>query len=467
MPLTTRIRSDRLLLCALALWLAACTPPAASTGPVSSGYLVEPVFAEFHDFLGGPVRLGQPLTPVIVEGIVQKQYFENALMTYNPELPPSEQYALAPLGEQLGVWDAPVANADLQGAVVVDGYIIYEGFVPLYQQLGSRYVGRPLTGVRYSAEHNRAEQYFQNLGFYISLDQPGEVRLMAYGRQACGEACSQPQPAAAAIIQIDLPYGEPFTSTAARLGDAFTGARLAGPYKNADGSLEVIYQNLVLYAQPDSQVATPRPLPGLLGITPEPLVTQLNSPVIMFYSIDGQYGYNIPLFFTDYIARHGGYELVGLPISEIRMQPDGSATQCFINVCLRYVEGSVLPLPLGGEYKARVYDQPAPQQSPGEIRIQVWEQYSQISSQEGQTIFATLYAGNQLLTGLQPFLEVSLPTGGVSIHQFPPSNESGQTQLTLPPIAAENGKLVPYRVCLSAFGSAEVCVNESFMIWGN
>ncbi|MCW5875703.1 MAG: hypothetical protein KIS85_02365 [Anaerolineales bacterium] len=459
----------RYLLCALALLLAACAPGAAPESTIPSPYLIEPVFAEFYDFLGGPARLGPALTPVLVEGIVQKQYLENALMVYNPELPPSEQYSLAPLGEQMGVWDAPVADGSLQGALVVDGYIVYEGFAPLYQQLGGRYVGRPLTGVRFVAEHNRVEQYFQNLGFYMNLEQPGAVQLMAYGRLACGEACSQPQAGPAAIIQIDLPYGEPFTSTIARLGDGFVGPRLAGPYQTADGSLEVIYQNLVLFAHPDaSQTAAARPLPGLLGITPEPLVAQLDSPVIMFYSIEGQYGYNIPLFFTEYIARHGGYEVVGVPISEIKMQPDGSASQCFTNACLRYAGGSVTPLPLGVEYKARVYDQPAAQpQSPGAVRIQVWEQYSQINSQEQQVIFANLYAGNQLLTGLQPYLEVSLPSGGVSIHQFPPSDEGGQTQLTLPPIAAPNGTLVAYRVCLSAFGAAEVCVSESFMIWGN
>lgn len=465
--MTTHLRSPHLIGCTLALLLAACAAPATAEPTAVGQYLVEPVFTEFYDFLGGQARLGPALTPGLVEGPVQKQYFDNALLVYNPELPLSEQYAVAPLGEQFGVWDTPVADADLQGALVVDGHIIYEGFIPLYQQLGARYVGRPLTGVRHVPEHNRAEQYFQNLGFYINLDRPNEVHLMAYGRQACGEACAQPQSAAAAIIQVDLPYGEPFSSTAARLGDAFTGARLAGPYKNADGSLEVIYQNLVLYAQPESQTATPRPLPALLGIHPEPLVTQLNSPVVLFYSIDGQYGYNIPLFFSDYISNHGGYEVAGQPIAEIRMQADGSAAQCFANLCLRYADGVVSPLPLGGEYKTRIYDQPAPQQSPGEVRIQVWEQYSQISSQEQQVIYATLYAGSQLLTGLQPYLEVTLPAGGVSIHQFPPSNESGQTQLTLPPVQAVNGRMVPYRVCLSAFGAPEVCVHESFMIWGN
>jgi len=59
------------------------------------------------------------------------------------------------------------------------------------------------------------------------------------------------------------------------------------------------------------------------------------------------------------------------------------------------------------------------------------------------------------------------PGGGTGIYQFPSSDSSGQTQLTLPPIRAQNGTLIPYKVCLEGFGAAEVCTSESFMIWGN
>lgn len=452
--------------------LVACSP--ALPDPVlskTSPYVIEPIFQEFYEFLGGQARLGVALTPGLTDGVVQKQYVENALMVYNPELPASEQYSLAPLGEQLGVWDQPVANGDLQGALVVDGYIVYEGFVSLYQELGARrYVGRPLTGVRYVAAQNRVEQYFQNLGFFTDLDEPGVVHLIAYGRLTCGESCNAPALNPAALIAIELPYGEPFVSTVARLGDSFVGRRLAGPYQAADGSLEVIYENLVLYAHPDqSEAAAARPVLGALGITPQPPVTRLDSPVIMFYGIHGDFGYNVPLFFSDYIAQHGGFEFVGQPISEIKLQGDGSATQCFANACLRYApDGAVAPLPMGVEYKARLYDQPAVQQADAnQMRIQVWEDHSQISSNEQQVIHATLYAGTQLLAGLQPFLEVSLPSGATSVYQFPATDAGGQSQLSIPPILAPNGTLIPYRVCLEGFGTTPVCASESFIIWGN
>jgi hypothetical protein len=466
--------SSRLVMvCLIASLLVACSgagQPDPLAGP--GLYIIEPVFQEFYNFLGGQERLGVALTPVISEGNVQKQYVESALLLFNPKLPASEQYALAPLGELLGVWDQPVASADLQGALVVDGYIVYEGFVPTYEELGGRrYVGRPLTGVRYTPEQNRVEQYFQNLGFFMDLDQPDQVQLMAYGQLACGEICAASAGNSEAIIQIELPYSEPFISTVDRLGADFVGRRLAGPYRAADGNLEVIYENLVLYVDPDEpQIAAARPVLALIGIAPEPMATRLDNTNIIFYRIDGEFGYNVPIFFTDYISQHGGFDLFGQPITEIKMQADGSGTQCFANACLRYVQGSgVAPLPIGTEYKTRVYDQPAAQPiaSPGEIRIRVWEDHSQISSSEEQVIHATLFAGTQLLSGLQPYLEISLPSGSTSIYQFPPSDAGGQTQLTLPPVYGQNGTLVPYKVCLEGFGAAAVCATESYMIWGN
>lgn len=473
MKATNRIRSSRFpAICILAALLVACSPTSAATPIASSPYLIEPVFQEFYDFLGGQARLGAALSPVIVEGNVQKQYLENALMVYNPELAASEQYSLAPVGRQMGVWDEPLASTDLQGVFFVEGYIVYEGFVSLYQELGAqRYVGAPLTGVRYDGDQNRVEQYFENLGFFQNLDDPGAgVQLMPYGRIACSGTCgAQANPAA--IIQIELPYGEPFAGTVARLGDGFVGPRLAGPYQKADGSLEVIYQNLVLFANADgSQQAAPRAIMAELGVSPDPLVPRLDNPNVMFYGIEGELGYNVPLFFADYIGRHGGFEVAGQPISELKLQGDGSASQCFANACLRYTaDGGVEPLPVGAEYKARFYDQPAieaPAQQ-AEIRIQVWEDFSQISSAEPQVVHATLFAGSQLLAGLRPYLEVTLPGGGTSIYQFPASDESGQTQLSVPAIRAQNGTLIPYKVCLEGFGATEVCASESYMIWGN
>jgi len=463
------------LLLLLVLITSACGgsgSEAASTP--SAAYLVEEVFAEFHDFLGGEARLGQPLSPLIYDGQTQKQYFEAALLVYDPNAGPSERYNLAPLGRGLSVQDEPLANPGLPGVLFVDGFIVYEGFVGLYEQLGGqRYVGSPLTGVRYLEDQNRVEQYFANLGFYLDLgDTSAGAQLMDYGRLACAQDCGAPS-SPAAIIQVDLPYGEPFVSAVAALGDGLVGARLAGPYQTADGSIEVIYENFVLYAHPDpNSAARPRAILSLLGLDLDPLVPRLDNPNAIFYGIEDDLGHNVPLVFSDYIAAHGGFEVFGAPIAEVKPQEDGTSIQCFANACLRYrpavFGGEITPVAMGIEYKNRFYDQPAPQLSEDlDIRIQVWEARSQISSAEQQIVHASLFAGNQLLEGLRPYLLLTLPNGGETLYQFPPSDATGHTQVAIPAVIGQNGTLVPYEVCLEGLEVGKVCSQGSYLIWGN
>lgn len=455
----------------LGLMLAACASPRADAPATPAPYAIEPVFEEFYTFLGGPQRAGAVISPGIVEGNIQKQYIEAGLMVYNPALAPSEQYSLAPLGQQLGVWDAPLPDANLPDVLFVDGYIIYEGFEDLYRQLGGpRYLGRPLTGVRFVEEQSRVEQYFENLGLYIDLDEPQTgVRLMDYGRQVCGQGCGVPASSPAAVVQSQLAYGEPFTSAVAALGEPVVGQRLAGPYQLADGSIEVIYQNMVLYApaaQPGSVL--PRPVTALLGILPEPRTTRLDNANLVFYPLEGDFGYNVPSVFNDYITQRGGYELFGAPIAELQAT-DGGASQCFVNACLRYLNGQVSLLPLGLEYRTKFYDQASPQVQAAfeQIRIDVWEARSQVSSTEGQIIYASLHANGQLLAGLQPYLELTPPSGEGQRYTFPPTDANGQTQLSLPPVQGQNWELVVYKVCLDGLHESTRCTTDSYRIWGN
>ncbi len=456
----------------LGLLLAACAAPRAETSaPAANPYSIEPVFEEFYGFLGGPDRAGVPISPGIVEGNIQKQYIEAGLMVYNPALAPSEQFSLAPLGQQLGVWDAPLPDTNLPDALFVDGYIIYEGFEDTYRQLGGqRYVGKPLTGMRFLQDQSRVEQYFENLGFYMDLDEPqAGVRLMDYGRQVCGQGCGVPASSPAAVVQAQLEYGEPFTSAAAALGEGVLGQRLAGPYQLADASIEVIYQNMVLYVHPQQPgTVLPRAVTALLGILPEPRTTRLDNANLVFYPLDGDFGYNVPLVFNDYIRQHGGYELFGVPIAEL--QPaDGGASQCFVNACLRYQGGAVSLLPLGLEYRTKFYDQSSPQAQTAfdQIRIDVWEARAQVSSTEGQTIYASLHANGQLLQGLQPYLELTPPSGDMLRYTFPPTDANGQTQLSVLPVQGQNWELVVYKVCLEGLHESPRCMTDSYRIWGN
>jgi hypothetical protein len=464
-----------LALLLLVIPLSACSSLSASKeAEPESFFPVESIFEEFYDFLGGQPRLGAVLSPLIFEGPIQKQYFENAVLLFNPSATLSERYRLAPFGYEIGERDIAIPNPGLPDLLYVEGFIVYKGFRQIYEDMGGqRYVGRPLTGVRYLEVENRVEQYFENLGFTFDLnDSRAEVQLMDYGRQACARDCGSAVQGPT-IVQNDLPYGEPFVSMVANLGEDIVGQRIAGPYQSADGSIEVIYENILLFTQADNaSQARSRPILALLGISPDPLVPQLDNPNVIFYSIQEPLGYNIPKVFADFIAQHGGYEIFGAPISEVKALEQGRSSQCFENTCLSYLGGGfarVELIAMGSEYKNRFYDQSVAQNVDEnlDIQIQVWEDSSQISSSEEQVVHASLFAGSQLLEGLRPYLTLSLPNGGESLFQFPLTDERGHTQLTIPPVTGQNGTLLPYEVCLEAVETGKICASESYMIWGN
>jgi hypothetical protein len=50
---------------------------------------------------------------------------------------------------------------------------------------------------------------------------------------------------------------------------------------------------------------------------------------------------------------------------------------------------------------------------------------------------------------------------------MPPTGKDGTTSYTLNPIQAENSQLVFYETCLVVQGKTQLCVDQSFMIWGN
>jgi len=64
-------------------------------------------------------------------------------------------------------------------------------------------------------------------------------------------------------------------------------------------------------------------------------------------------------------------------------------------------------------------------------------------------------------------LTVRYPDGSSAQIQMPPTAENGVTSLILEPIAADNGDLVFYDACLVVQGATQLCVEQSFMIWGN
>jgi hypothetical protein len=60
---------------------------------------------------------------------------------------------------------------------------------------------------------------------------------------------------------------------------------------------------------------------------------------VIFYPVQNELGFHVPIVFDEFIARHGGTETSGKPISEtevVEMNGEKIARQCFENYCLDY-----------------------------------------------------------------------------------------------------------------------------------
>ncbi len=462
---------------ALGLILSGCAShPEESTLPAGT-YPVDPFFREFYNLLGGENTLGYAISPMFAYQNLKMQYVENGLMHYDPDVPATRQFSLAPLGTELGVNDPPILLPEQEGARIVDGYVIYPEFVSLYDSLqGARFVGRPLTQVRINTERGRIEQYFANLGFYRLLsDKPGVVHLLAYGAWKCDLACRSSAPATA-IVSREAFFPEPLMESLSRWGTDFTGRPLSKPYRASDGMLEQVYENFVVYADPaDIRLVQLRPIPPEVGFPATPPVAKMADPRMIFYPTSGDLGHNVPTVFDNYIALHGGMEISGPPISEI--SPEGSVyRQCFTNYCLDYDPNAatalrIRPAPLGSLY---LKQHPLPNASesvnlsPENAQVKVWEAQALISSTHEQQIFMEVIeaASQKAIPDVEATLTVLLPEGAQVDYHFPPTDESGRSTVTLTPISAPNGTLVPYKVCLNTSGGTPNCVEDSFVIWG-
>jgi hypothetical protein len=468
----------------LAALLAACGRPSqpvnsASMAPSSSlvnegVYSVEPVFEEFYAYLGGVEVLGPAISPLRESRTLKIQYVENGLMVYDPLATPSDRFQLAPLGVELGMGGRAVPDPGLPNRRYIAGHVIDPDFLDFYEKLGgARFAGRPITEARHDFENRRIEQYFENLGFYRLEDDPsGKVRLLAYGVLACNRQCRYEAPSNA-IPGLRPPLPEPFASKAASLGLSFTGLTLSEPYKAPDGKLEVIFENVVLAAgQEEAGEAFARPIVEMLGIQPQPMHECQASELETCLPGEGGQGHKVPLYFEEYISRHGGLDLFGYPITEVFLVENGLYRQCFTNVCLDFSVNApeaerLKPAPLGKTYQERYskfWEQQFEDNLDG-VQIKVWEKEAMVASGQPQEIHVKILEDETPLVNREPVLRVTLPDGKERIFHFAPTDENGESFFSLPAIDGPNGTLIPYDVCLTGISRRTLCVGDNFLIW--
>jgi hypothetical protein len=465
----------------LLISLAACTGfSGPSVTPTSQGQV--PVSADFRDLyqsLGGEAELGPAISAPFSRNGTLCQYTTNVLMCYNPAArSEADRLYLAPVGLQLNFQDFITHQP---GPLKV-----YEGFSEVYHnKFFVRYVGQPLTGVRYNPEKGRLEQYFEKMGFYTLLDDPQHtVHLLAYGSYVCREECSAAAMIGSGRSIVGWNKGIEVINPAslARLGNyTLFGSPLTNPYIAADGSLEQVLEKVVVYVPKDN--------PTTLRL--RPLALALNLPYsdpgpqrygvkenMVFYVVKASLGYHVPVVFDRFIATHGGTEISGKPLSdpyEVTVNNATVARQCFENYCLEYYpsapEDQRVALASLGKLYMQIQDKEGQQVfqfNRKMIELTAAEQKPQISSQESQIIQIMLRTrlSKQPIAEIESFVTLALPDGKKLSYNLPPTNPSGLAQVTIPPLTnVSNGVIIPYIVCLNVPGDEQICANESFLVW--
>ena len=436
---------------------------------------IDPLFIDFYYALGGVETLGPAISPVSNAEGQTRQYLESGLMIFDPQAASSHRYTLAPLGKELGLGEvAPQKSLEDEGRII-NGHLVIAKFLNEYERLGgARFVGKPISDAHHNIAKSRIEQYFENLGFY-KLDSDSKIRLMPYGAYACDRNCRFQEPSAAIPVRHPI-LPEPFVKKTLELGLPFVGKPLTDLHIAPDGNQEVIFENLVLIANPEDPLdVTVRPIGGVIGNQSLELANPQDSPLSEFIEIEQGKGHNVPIYFIEYLSQFGGVDVAGQPISEVFSPEEGVYWQCFTNLCLQFNlntagDQRLRPVPLGSDYKADDYDKVRDfnaNQSLEGLDIKVWEKNTFVSSNEPQEIHVALYEHGKALENYEPILVVTMPDGTQRKAHLQPSDRNGRTSIQLSPIEAPNGTLIAYRICLLGVSEDPHCVGDNYLIWNS
>lgn len=462
----------------LALTATAC---GAANSPQTNSDLdktvsVDRVFQEFYRSLGASTILGPAIYKLFDWGQIKCQYTEKTLMCFDPNADNAHRYYLYPLGTTFNIVDP---STEIQSSNGID---VYKEFQPLYKQLkGAENVGRPITEVRFNPLEQRLEQYFENVGFYRLVDDPGgSVHLLAYGVFACKDNCSYPARKGSAVANQPLSIAMPFLPAIAKMDNpAAFGEPLTIPYQLENGQIQQVYENAVFIGN-SMQAESVRLLnvPILLGLEVEQPQPQGNSTTsgMVFYNIDGANGFNVPIVFDQFIVGHGGREFSGDPIGEF-FEIGENYRQCFQNYCLDYFRDAengkkVRLVPLGEEYLSKAN---LPESyivrfkfTPQTINLQAQVQSPLIKVSQAQTIKITVHRSqdDQPISDVDFTVTVSFPDGSKQDFLTQPSNLLGISQLELPLFPSlKRGRVVAYQVCLNQASDADVCIQNHYLVW--
>ncbi len=455
----------------LILFLFSCAPKSEQSERLSGTYPLHPSFEPFYQRLGGMSRLGPAISPPIEQGGKRYQYTTAVLLEYDLK---SGQVQLSPLGKELGLYSFSPSQVTDSGSRV-NNLRIYPLFQKTYDEMGGEEViGQPISEVHYNNQLGRYEQYFERAGFYLlEGDVSQTVYLLSYGAWKCRQSCSFSTPENS---RVDLPVtiAEPILAFIYRHGIEFSGFALSEPYIAEDGLVEQIYENVVLTFNPEHpEQVNLRPLPQLVGVPSDPMEAPYSLPDHVWVNVEQEMGFQVPNRFWDYLQAHGGLDLSGNPQTKVHNLSEGRQRQCFVKFCLEdqidlFGERVVRLSKLGEEYrklKSQLLGMTNKSIEASQIILRAWESQPIVPPDREQEIGVSVYAGDQPVSGISPEIIITYPGGREERLNMPTTDREGKSQLRLAPIQAENGTLIPYRVCIQDVREQKYCVRDSFLIW--
>jgi len=329
--------------------------------PVRESFEIDPVFREVYSFLGGEEILGEAISSVYIQDNSKSQYLTNGKIVYNPQASSSQFFQMAPIGRMFGSSNPDSISENFEDGIIYGVHSVHPEFITLYEKIGSFFMGKPITGLKYNPVRKRFEQHYENLGLYrLEGETPGKAHLLAYGIWACEPHCMQIE-SSDATIDFYQRIEDPFLKYVKEFGLDFIGFPLSAAYSTSDGKTEQIFENIVLATENRKNSAIEiRPLPGLVNIIPDTPAERSDDASFIFFPVDDNYGYNIPIEFWDFITQYGGIEVFGAPITHYSLVQGQGYRQCFTNICLLFnneadPENPVKLEPLGYIYREMNY----------------------------------------------------------------------------------------------------------------
>ena len=301
--------------------------------------------------------------------------------------------------------------------------------------------------------------------------------LLAYGLWLCDDKCRTSTPVNGIIDHV-YQVNPPFAQVVDRWGSSFTGDPLTDAYMSSDGKLIQVFSNMVLVADPvdptNPDLVSTLPVLQIIGHVPDPLRPPSDNPELLyFYPVQGNSGYNVPLVYVSYLDPRGGFKTSGQPMNELTRVDDDLWRQCFTNLCLDFSPSApeplqIRPAPVGVDY-LNLSSKPEPIATPeagvtNQVTVQIWPSSPQVASDQQQEIWVYVTQNDEPQPGIVPDLILTRPDGSEQQFVFPPTESDGRTHLMLPPIAASNGTLIPYQVCLPTSANERFCNRLTYLI---